>query len=158
MSIRTTHILVTLLTGLLMATAFGHLLEMPMKMRASAELWLTYQHTLYAWFAIVGGPIEILAILASWYLTHRLHRAGEHFKPAMAVALILTFTFFAIWVGLINPVNQKTAVWSVATIPADWQHWRAQWEYSHAVRFVLQFAALTVLLLSAIKKDCAFRE
>jgi hypothetical protein len=47
-------------------------LEMPAKMRASAQLWLTYQHTLYKWFAIAGGPIEILTIVATVALAVRL--------------------------------------------------------------------------------------
>ena len=38
---------------------------MPMKMKVDGQLWLTFQHNLYAYFAIIGGPIEIGAIITS---------------------------------------------------------------------------------------------
>jgi hypothetical protein len=145
-----------LLASLLMATAFGHLLEMPMKIRASGELWLTYQHTLYAWFAIVGGPIEIATILSSAALAYRVRHSPSAFRPTLMAAIIFAFAFFGIWLGLINPVNSRTASWTVDTIPPDWQRWRAQWEYSHGARFVLQFVALALLVKSfpnAISED-----
>jgi hypothetical protein len=40
------------------------------------------------------------------------------------------------------------------SIPQDWPQWRAQWEYSHAVRFLLQLAAFG-LLLSSVLSDSA---
>jgi hypothetical protein len=142
-----------LLVSLLMATAFAHTLEMPMKMRVSGELWLTYQHTLYAWFAIVGGPIEILSLVSTTALAFRLRRSKEAFRPVMIAAILLLSGFFVIWLGLINPVNSRTAQWTAETIPPDWQRWRAQWEYSHATRFVLQFCALAVLLRARDRKN-----
>jgi len=155
--IRAWQFITILLASLLMATAFGHLLEMPMKMSVSGELWLTFQHLLYAWFAIVGGPIEILTILSTAVLAYRVRHSREAFRPTLIAALIFAGAFFGIWIGLINPVNSRTAAWTADTIPADWQHWRAQWEYSHAARFLLQFVALGLLLKPVCWKTSQIR-
>jgi hypothetical protein len=114
--------------------------------------WLTFQHTLYAWFAIVGGPIEILTIASTAALAFRVRRSPSAFRPTLIAAIILACAFFGIWLGLINPVNSRTATWTADTIPSDWQRWRTQWEYSHAVRFFLQFIALALLLKPVLTK------
>lgn len=151
-----THIwqpITILLASLLMATAFAHLLEMPRKMKVSAELWLTFQHNLYSWFAIIGGPLEILTILSASVLAYEVRHSPRVFPPTLAAAIILAWAFFGIWVGLIKPVDSKTASWTLDSIPSDWKRWRTQWEYSHALRFVLHFVALALLVYSTSAKS-----
>src|SRR5687767_7367035 len=121
MTLRIWQFITILFASLLMATAFGHLLEMPMKMTVSGELWLAFQHTLYAWFAIVGGPIEILTILFTAALAYKVRHSSRVFRPTLIAAIIFACAFFGIWLGLINPVNSKTASWTADTIPSDWQ-------------------------------------
>jgi hypothetical protein len=41
--------------------------------------------------------------------------------------------------------------WKARSIPRDWKEWRAQWEFSHAARFVLQLIGFGALLLSALR-------
>ena len=149
MSLKSLHIASTLLASLLTATAFGHTLEMPMKLRVAAEHWLAFQHTLYAWYAIIGGPIEILTILSTAALAYK----ARHLRTSAAIrsAVILFVVAFTIWLAFTNPVNARTARWTPQSIPADWQHWRMQWEYSHATRFALQFAALALLVHAAFE-------
>ena len=53
-----------MLVAVLLGTTFGHALEMPMKMNADGRLWMTFQHTLYPYFAYVGAPVEIGSILS----------------------------------------------------------------------------------------------
>jgi len=47
------------LTALLMGTSFAHALEMPQKLSVDGQTWLTFQHTLYPYFAYIGGPLEL---------------------------------------------------------------------------------------------------
>jgi hypothetical protein len=156
MSLKYLHIASTLLASLLTATAFGHTLEMPMKLRVSAVQWLTFQHGLYAWYAIIGGPIEILTILFTAALAYKARQL--RISAASRSAAILLVVAFLIWLGFTNPVNARTATWTPESIPADWQHWRMQWEYSHATRFALQFAALALLVHAAFKPGAEPRE
>ena len=50
----------------------------------------------------------------------------------------------------IAPVNAKIATWTPGTIPADWTWRRSQWEYTHAVRAILEILGLSALVLSIL--------
>ena len=138
MFIQVWYFLTLTLTSLLMGTSFAHTLEMPAKMNVDGQLWRTFQHTLYPYFAA--------AILC--YLV-RAHRAA--FYLALAGTICLSLAFFVVWLGFTNPVNAETAKWTASSIPADWSRWRSQWEYSHAARFVLHWIGFSALLISLIR-------
>ncbi|HYZ87411.1 MAG TPA: hypothetical protein VE621_23550, partial [Bryobacteraceae bacterium] len=48
----------------------------------------------------------------------------------------------AIFWTLVAPANRTMAAYDLDAIPAEWQRWRDQWEYSHAARAVLLTGAL----------------
>jgi Domain of unknown function (DUF1772) len=139
-----------LLTALLMGLTFAHVLEMPVKLRLDGPTWLNLQHTLYPYFALIGGPIELLAILASVVLAY-LGRGQPNFPLTLAAAVLLMASFFGLWLGLVSPANARTAEWTAQTLPPDWAVWRARWEWGHAGSFVLQLAAFCLLLVSVFK-------
>ena len=64
------YFLTLTLTSLLMGTSFAHTLEMPAKMNVDGQLWRTFQHTLYPYFAYVGAPVEIGAIVTAAVLSY----------------------------------------------------------------------------------------
>jgi hypothetical protein len=134
------------LTALLMGTSFGHVLQMGPKLRVDGPQWLSYQHTLYRRFASVGGTIEAAAVLAATLEAWLLRDSGPAFVLVFFAALLLSIAFFGVWLCFTNAVNRRTARWSSTTLPPDWQRWRRRWEYSHAVRFGLQFAGFLALL------------
>lgn len=103
-------------------------------------------------FATVGAPVELGAIAAAAILAYLARRNGRSFFLT-AAAMLLVAAFAGVWVGLIRPVNARTAGWTVETIPADWEHWRAQWEYSHTARFVLHLTAFCALLVSILSRS-----
>jgi hypothetical protein len=55
----------------------------------------------------------------------------------------------AYWIWL-APVNATVAALTVPTLPADWMTLRAQWEYTHAARALLQILALGALIVSIL--------
>ncbi len=69
------------LTTLLIGMSFSHVLEMPGKFHVEASLWLAFQHTLYRGFAIVGGPIEIGAIVSMGVLAFIVRADRASFAP-----------------------------------------------------------------------------
>jgi hypothetical protein len=156
MLLRTWRFITITLAALLMGMSFAHTLEMPMKMKVDGPLWLTFQHNLYAYFAIIGGPIEIGAIITSTVLAILVRKRKPAFHLTIAAAFCIVVAFFVVWLVFTREVNEQTARWTAQSIPADWATWRRQWEYSHAVRFVLHLVAFSALVFSAlfeIKKE-----
>ena len=151
MFIQVWYFLTLTLTSLLMGTSFAHTLEMPAKMNVDGQLWRTFQHTLYPYFAYVGAPVEIGAIVATAVLSYLVHAHGRLFiwrSPARFV-----------WPSHFSSSGWDLPIRSMPRRP-NGQHLRfrrtgvdgvAQWEYSHAARFVLHWIGFSALLISLIR-------
>src|SRR5262245_38352549 len=111
MTLRAWYFLTLILTALLMGTSFGHTLEMPAKMKVDGPLWMMFQHTLYPYFAYIGAPVELGAIIVASVLSFLLRRRPG-FYPALIGAASLAVAFFIVWLGFTNPVNGETAKWT----------------------------------------------
>lgn len=145
MHLKTLQLVTLIFVALVMGTSFAHALEMPAKMRVPGPLWLTFQHTLYAAFATVGGVVEIGSIVTATVLAYRERKNPSAIRLTAVAALFLLVAIAVVWVGFTNPVNQQTAVWTTQSMPPDWARWRAQWEISHVVRFALHLSAFVAL-------------
>ena len=66
---------------------------------------------------------------------------------AAIAVLLLAGEMIAFW-GFTAPANRATENWTM--LPDDWEAWRAQWEYSHAVRAGLYLLAFGALVLSVL--------
>jgi hypothetical protein len=106
------YFLTLTLTSLLMGTSFAHTLEMPAKMNVDGQLWRTFQHTLYPYFAYVGAPVEIGAIVTAAVLSYLVRADRPAFYLALAGTICLALAFFVVWLGFTNPVNAETAKWT----------------------------------------------
>ncbi|MFI0424650.1 hypothetical protein [Spongiactinospora sp. 9N601] len=135
----TAAILVALTLGL----AFAHAMEWPVKMRYDAVTYTAINRSLYRYYAVVGGPLEVAAVLATAVLAFR-SRGRPGFRSYLA-GTIGTAAAFAVWLGVVQPANAAYG-WAVAAIPADWERWRTQWETAHAARAVLLLLALVLIL------------
>jgi hypothetical protein len=141
------------LTALLMGTSFAHALEMPQKLSVDGQTWLTFQHTLYPYFAYIGGPVELGAIVAAGFLSYLVRAHRRALFLALGAVICLAIAFFVVWLGFTNPVNAQTAKWTAASMPADWAHWRNQWEYSHLARFALHLIAFGALVTALLRRS-----
>ena len=140
-----------LLVALLQGLTFAHLLERPAKLQYDAAFYIKRQQTLYVQWGPpnFGGILEpatilVTVILAAFLL--RKHRPALWFTTAAAGALLLAFPVMFFW--LVAPANEVFLAAGPDRIPADWMDMRAQWETGHAVRFLLQFIALGLLVIS----------
>lgn len=142
-----------MLTSLFTSAAVAHVLELPPKMRFEPSLYVKLHRTLYPNFGRIAGVAEILALLSTGGLGWRLRRQRAKAFPLTAVAAgSLAAAHAAFWT-LVSPANKTMASWPLDSIPPDWTGWRAQWEYTHAVRAVLGMAALSTLVWSALQAD-----
>ncbi len=150
MALRLWRAVTLLLVALLAGVALAHVLESPAKLQYDADFYLALQQSLYVQWGPpnLGGVLEPLAILAAVLLTvfMRRHPCERWFCLAAAVALLVAFPLvFYVWVA---PANAAFLAAAPGQIPADWLQWRSDWETGHAIRFGLQFSALTALALS----------
>lgn len=150
MRLRTWYFVTVILTGLLMGMCFAHTLEMPAKMAVDGILWMTFQHTLYPYFAYAGAPVELGSIISTAGLSFLLCGKRPGVYQALVATICLATAFFVVWLGFTNVVNAETAKWTADSIPKNWADWRAQWEYSHAIRFVLHLAGFALLIFPLV--------
>ncbi len=147
MDLRVWRFITFVLTSLSLGMAFCHLLQLPVRMRYDAELWRTTQN-MYRFFGTVEAFIDVGATLSAIVLVF-LARGR---RPAIQWTLVgaaLLVVAQATWWLFVMPVNARMAEWT-ASMPADWTRFRAQWEYAHAARAVLQLLGFTALVLSAL--------
>jgi len=142
-----------LLVALLLGLAFAHVLEQPAKMQYDAALYITLQKSLYVHWGPphLGGVLEPLAIAATGLLAffERKNKRRNLWLSLVALfALLLAFPFVFFW--LVAPANAGFLATTLQHVPANWTDLRSKWEMGHAVRFALQFTALSLLVLSLV--------
>jgi hypothetical protein len=139
------------LTALSMTAEAAHVLELPQKLRYDAALYATVNGTLYLYFAIVGGSVQVGAIIVTALLAARAR--GRAARPALAAAALLALALAA-WAAIVAPVNaevSRVARERPAALPSLWAARRIRWEGGHVVGFVLQLAGYAALVAAALR-------
>jgi hypothetical protein len=150
MLLRSWRLAAILFTALSLAPALAHLLEMPAKLGYDGRLWLTLQQSLYGpGFGTVGAFCEVAAVVTTVALAIAVRNRATAFGWTILGALCVVTAHASFWIW-IAPVNAVIASLSPDALPANWTELRAQWEYTHAARAVLQIAALAALVLSLL--------
>jgi len=149
MLVRSWRLGTVLLIALSMGLALCHLLEMPAKLNYGGSRWLTVSRTLYGPFGTYGAAFEVGAVLASLGLVFLVRKRGPAFRWTLIGAALMALTQVVFWVQ-VAPVNAETVRMTADALPANWQELRAQWEYGHAIRAVLQFLALASVSVSLL--------
>jgi hypothetical protein len=149
MFIKTLRFVTIMLVSLSMGMAFCHLLQLTPRMSFDAQLWRNTQ-VMYQNF---GPPIGAIIEGGAWLSAVALAFAVRHRRPAFQWTLAGAACMVvaqAVWWILINPVNAEMVNWTIETIPSDWAQYRAQWEYTHAARAVLELLGFGALVISAL--------
>jgi hypothetical protein len=129
----------------------AHVLELPNKFAIEdGALWLAIQQHLYrGWGPIIGGPVEIGALVSSLALIlprYRDPRARAMNAVAAACYAAMLGAFFV----FNAPVNAALNAWTAAALPPDWPDYRRWWETGHALAALFSVAALAVTVRAAI--------
>jgi len=150
--------LVTLLvTALSLGASWSHILQIRGKAAWDAALWRTAMESLYRDYATLGAVTEMGAIVLAWTLTISYRRLPSARRWSSAAAALLTFAFFALWLGFVAPINAVIATWSPNAMPTDWMEYRNRWEMWHAVIAMVKagaFCALVCAALAARDRSC----
>lgn len=150
MGLRLVRMLTLSCASLVVGLAFAHAMELPRKLSYGYEEYARTQHSLYAYFAYVGGPLEVLSIVlaAVWVVLVRRRRA--ELRPVLLGAVLLAVAL-AEWAVVVQGANGAMAGWDPAVAPSGWTGVRDRWEYGHVAHFLLLGAGFTVLLWSALR-------
>jgi hypothetical protein len=151
MPFRGLRFVVLMLAALTLSMETAHVLELPQKMRYTAELYTAVNSTMYRYFALVGAPLTVLTLLSGAALVVLLR--GDCNYRWTVVGVVLYFIAFGVWLAAVNPVNTTVADAAAkdpASLPALWTKLQARWEYGHAAGFVLELLGFGSLLWSVL--------
>jgi hypothetical protein len=141
-----------MLASLGMAFGAAHTLELIPKMNYEPELYTDVTSTLYRYYGTIGGPIQVLTVLASIILAF-LSRRSRGFRLTVAGTCCLIVSL-ALWFVLVQPVNVEWGnVWQTGPRSAVVQSYlklRERWEYGHVAAFIVWFCGVALLILSII--------
>lgn len=147
MGTRVLRLVTLVLAGLVTGLAFAHVLEMPAKLGYDGTHYRFVQHTLYGWFAYVGGPAEVLAIVTAFALAYALR--GTPGARAVLAGAVLLLAGLATWAAVVQTANEAMAAWTAAAPPPGWTTTRIQWELGHLAHFLVFGSGFGVLLWGA---------
>lgn len=137
--------------GLVMGGA--HLLELPVRMQYDPQLYTRTTSTLYRYFGLVGGPLQVLALLFASGLARQV-RGRRAFASTLFGALGLALSL-VLWFLLVQPVN---AAWADALRGGPdeavrvYTELRGRWESGHVAAFAAWLLGF-VLLLNGIMRE-----
>ena len=137
------------LTAITLSLTFSHFLEMPQKFKYDQNLYMAVQHTLYPYFAWVGAPAEMGAVVLLIVLCFLVR--GR--KPSFALTLIATICVaarLAVWFAIVAPANAEMARWTTIPLPDRWMNTRRHWEFGHAISAVLDLIGFGALIASVL--------
>lgn len=120
----------------------------------NSQLWrdATVFHRQFEWFALIGAPMDVAAIIAAIALAYLLHDRKPTFWLAVAGAICLA-AGLAAWFGLVAPANAVLATWKPGPIPPDFDIIRTRWETGHMAVAALKLGGFVLLSLAACSQS-----
>jgi hypothetical protein len=152
MLLKGTRFVALMLAALTLGLGFGHLMQLPSRMGWDQYLWVgsTVQGGLYAASGSVGALIFVATVIVlglNAYFVREHGRPG--FRLALAAALLFTLAL-ALWWVLVYPVNVELVKWVNGPVPADWNDYRARWEWGQASIALVELAGFAALVGSVL--------
>ena len=141
-----------LVMALSLGPSFAHLLEAPPRLTAwPPELWreATVFHGQFAYFAIVGAPLDVGAIVLGALMTVVVRRRQPAFGLAMAGTILFAVSL-ATWISVVAPMNAILAQWIPGPIPDNFTAVRGRWEAGHIAISVIKTAGLCCALAGGL--------
>jgi hypothetical protein len=147
-------LLSVVIAALSLGPSFAHVLEAVPRLTVwSPELWreATVFNAQFEYFAIVGAPLDVGAVIVLAILAYLVRRERRVFRLVLA-AVLLCAAALATWFLWVAPANAVLASWTRGPVPPDFNTVRDSWETGHmavaAFKFI-GFIALACALLPA---------
>lgn len=140
------------LAALSLGPSYAHVLEAGPRLAVwSPELWreATVFNRRFEYFAVVGAPVDLAAIVASFALSFLFYGRRPAFALSLLGAVLLTAAL-ALWFVRVAPMNATLSLWTAGPIPPDFDIVRRRWETGHMIVAALKglgFLSLAAALL-----------
>lgn len=144
-------LLTCVLTALSLGLSWAHALEsLPRLTTWSAELWreATVFSGQFRLFAMIGGPVEVSAIVLAGVLAYVMREApGRSYALAGAVLFAAALVVF---LTVVNPANGVLASWKPGPIPENFYAVRNRWESGHITIAAMKLLGFIAILWSIL--------
>jgi uncharacterized membrane protein len=100
----------------------------------------------------LATPMRVLmplSLLSCLLLLALLPKRSFAFALAAASFLLMVCALI-VTLAVEVPIDNQIKVWTVATLPPDWQQLRDRWEFFHALRTFVSIAALALVTASSL--------
>jgi hypothetical protein len=138
------------LAALSLGPSYAHVLEaLPRLTVWPAELWrdATVFHRQFEWYALIGAPVDVGAIIAAVVLLFLVRDRKPTF-PLTVAGVACMAAGLAAWFGLIAPANAVLATWQPGPIPPDFDAIRTRWETGRMVVAAFKLCGFVLLCLA----------
>jgi hypothetical protein len=153
MSLRIGWLITLLLAAFGLVMGAAHLLELPVRAQYDPEFYMQVTSTLYRYFGLVGGPVQVLAALSSIGLAWRI-RGQPAFRSTLAASVCLALSIL-LWFLLVQPVNETWAD-ALRAGPSEavdaYARLGSRWESGHVAAFISWLIGLTLLLYGVLRE------
>src|SRR5690606_23408270 len=128
-------------------------LELPVRTQYDPQLYMRTTSTLYRYFGLVGGPLQVLALLFSTALVW-LTRNRRAFRTTLLGTLCIALSLL-LWFLLVQPVN---AAWAEALRAGPdeavqaYSQLSSRWEGGHVAAFTAWLIGFTLLLYGVVRE------
>jgi hypothetical protein len=140
------------ITALSLAPSYAHMLEAPPRlMRWSPELWreATVFGGQYQYFALIGGPMDVAAILVTVVAAYLVRDQRPVFWFALAGAVLFAVSMVC-FLTIVQPANAILATWTPGPVPGDFFAVRNRWETGHIIITIVEIVGFLAVALSVL--------
>lgn len=130
-----------------LSALIAHLLALPGKIHLPAQDYLTVQSIYRGWAWLGVFELGAIVLMVVWTIQEYHHTKEFAFLFAAASCLVVSTAVFFLFTF---PANKATFNWT--RLPLHWQELRRQWEYSHAVRAMLNLVSFFLLMVMMVRK------
>jgi hypothetical protein len=143
-----------LFSALGMGLGLAHALELPVKLAYDPALYMAVTSTLYRYYGLIGGPIQLLALIATCFLCWTVRRRPM-FGLTLAACASLGVSLI-LWFALVQPVNAQWASALQAGPDAArdaYLRLRNRWEFGHLAAFIAWTTGFVGLLIATLRES-----
>ena len=117
-----------------------------------AEMFITIGKEIMGNVAFTMSIIMPASILCLLILLIRSWKIKTTYFYCILATLLLSVVALVITVGIEVPIDNKIRIWTVATIPSNWQGIRERWEFYHTIRTFVSLSAVAFFMVALLNR------